>query len=106
MPARTGAQYLAGLRQRDTEVWLRGERVRDVTTHPGLAGGAQAIASLYDLQCDPGQQQAMTFACPDTGDTLGQITLYDPSGAAVDNEESIRVHHHERFIAISGQDVS
>jgi len=34
------------------------------------------------------------------------FTLYDPSGATVDNEESIRVHHHERFIAISGQDVS
>ena len=34
------------------------------------------------------------------------FTLYDPHGVAVDNEDSIRVHHHERFIAISGQDVS
>jgi len=34
------------------------------------------------------------------------FTLYDPKGAAIDNEESIRVRHHERFIAISGQDVS
>ena len=71
MPARTGAQYLAGLRARRTEVWLRGERVTDVTTHPGLAGGAAAIASLYDQQSDPAQREAMTFACPDTGDTLG-----------------------------------
>ncbi|HBK04578.1 MAG TPA: 4-hydroxyphenylacetate 3-monooxygenase, oxygenase component [Acetobacteraceae bacterium] len=71
MPARTGAQYLAGLRQRDTEVWLRGERVTDVTTHPGLSGGAKAIASLYDLQSDPARRDAMTFADPDTGDTLG-----------------------------------
>ena len=54
MPARTGAQYLAGLRERKTEVWLRGERVTDVTTHPGLAGGARAIASLYDLQMRSG----------------------------------------------------
>jgi len=71
MPARTGAQYLAGLRQRKTEVWLRGERVADVTTHPGLANGARAIASLYDQQSDPAQRAAMTFTCPDTGDTLG-----------------------------------
>ena len=71
MPARTGAQYLAGLRQRKTEVWLRGERVSDVTTHPGLASGARAIASLYDLQCDPDHREAMTFACPDSGDRLG-----------------------------------
>jgi 4-hydroxyphenylacetate 3-monooxygenase len=71
MPARTGAQYLAGLRQHKTEVWLRGERVTDVTTHPGLAGGARAIASLYDLQSDPAHRDAMTFTCPDNGDTLG-----------------------------------
>jgi 4-hydroxyphenylacetate 3-monooxygenase len=71
MPARTGAQYLAGLRGRQTEVWLRGERVTDVTVHPGLAGGAQAIASLYDLQSDPAHRDEMTFTSPDTGDTLG-----------------------------------
>src|SRR3984957_12241257 len=71
MPARSGAQYLAGLRQRKPEGWLRGERVTDVTTHPGLAGGARAIASLYDLQCDPAHREAMTFACPATGDRLG-----------------------------------
>jgi hypothetical protein len=34
------------------------------------------------------------------------FTLYDPKGAAIDNEQSIRVRRHERFIAISGQDVS
>src|ERR1700760_1377432 len=71
MPARTGAQYLAGLRDRDTEVWLRGERVSDVTRHPGLAGGAQAIASLYDLQSDPAHRQQMTFIDPATGDATG-----------------------------------
>lgn len=71
MPARTGAQYLAGLRQRDTEVWLRGERVADVTSHPGLAGGAKAIASLYDLQTDPAHREAMTFSAPEAGETTG-----------------------------------
>lgn len=34
------------------------------------------------------------------------FTLYDPDGAAVGNEDSIKVHRNERFIAISGQDVS
>src|SRR5258708_7571304 len=61
MPVRTGAQYLADLRQHKTEVWLRGERVTDPTTHRGLAGGARAIASLYDLQTDPAHRDAMTF---------------------------------------------
>jgi 4-hydroxyphenylacetate 3-monooxygenase len=71
MPVRTGAQYLAGLRDRRTEVWFRGARVEDVTSHPGLAGGAQAIASLYDLQCDPAHRNAMTFIDPDSGERLG-----------------------------------
>ena len=38
MPARTGQQYLAGpAGTAAREVWFRGERVKDVTTHPGLA---------------------------------------------------------------------
>jgi 4-hydroxyphenylacetate 3-monooxygenase len=71
MPIRTGADYLAGLCGRSAEVWLRGKRVADVTTEPGLAGGAAAIASLYDLQCDPAHRDSMTFADPTTGETLG-----------------------------------
>ena len=31
MAARTGKQYLNGLREQEREVWLDGERVRDVT---------------------------------------------------------------------------
>jgi len=71
MPARTGQQYLTGLREQEREVWLRGERVADVTTHPGLANGARAIASLYDLQCDPAYRDVMTFTDEGTGDRLG-----------------------------------
>jgi aromatic ring hydroxylase len=52
MPARTGRDYLEGLRAQDREVWLDGERVSDVTTHPGLRGGAKAVAALYDMQHD------------------------------------------------------
>src|SRR5215471_10900811 len=71
MGARTGRQYLAGLREQEREVWLGGERVRDVTTHPGLKGGARAIASLYDMQCDPKLRNEMTYASPSTGDPVG-----------------------------------
>src|SRR6266404_842831 len=71
MPARTGRQYLNGLREQDREVWLAGERVRDVTTHPGLANGARAIASLYDMQTDPKLRDEMTYVSPTTGDRVG-----------------------------------
>ena len=48
MPARTGAQFLAGLRD-NREVWLGGQRVIDPMEHPALRGAAQAIADVYDL---------------------------------------------------------
>ena len=52
MGIRTGAEYLEGLRD-DRQVWIRGERVTDVTRHAGLARGAGTMAALLDRQHDP-----------------------------------------------------
>ena len=71
MPARTGKQYLAGLREQEREVWLGGERVADPTTHPGLSNGARAIAALYDMQHDAKLRDQMTYVSPSTGDRVG-----------------------------------
>lgn len=71
MPARSGRQYLDGLRTQDRDLWIGGERVRDVTSHPGLASGARAIASLYDLQLDPRYEAQMTYASPSSGEPVG-----------------------------------
>src|SRR5476649_1604994 len=49
MPARTGEQFLKGLRG-PRAVWVDGERVRDVVDHPKLTGAAHALAEVYDLQ--------------------------------------------------------
>src|SRR5215472_6780343 len=72
MPARTGQQYIDGLRAQEREVWLGGERVKDVTKHKGLAGGVRAIARLYDMQHDPALRDVMTFASPSTGEPVGR----------------------------------
>ena len=71
MPARTGAEYLERLKHSEAEVWLRGERVEDPTSHPGLANGARAVASLYDLQCDAEHIESMTFESPSSGNRVG-----------------------------------
>jgi 4-hydroxyphenylacetate 3-monooxygenase len=72
MPARTGQQYIDGLRAQEREVWIGGERVKDVTKHKGLAGGVRAIAHLYDMQHDPALREIMTFASPSTGEPVGR----------------------------------
>ena len=71
MPARSGQQYIDGLKARPAEVWLGGERVTDVTTHPGLRGGVRAIAALYDMQHDAKTRDEMTYVSPTTGDRVG-----------------------------------
>ncbi|MSQ05934.1 MAG: 4-hydroxyphenylacetate 3-monooxygenase, oxygenase component [Dehalococcoidia bacterium] len=71
MPARTGAQYLAGLREQPREVHLAGQRVADVTTFPGLAGGAKSVAALYDMQHDPALRDQMTYSSETTGEQVG-----------------------------------
>jgi 4-hydroxyphenylacetate 3-monooxygenase len=68
--ARSGAAYLDGLRD-SREVWLDGERVKDVTTDPRLGRGVRSIAALYDLQLDPGRIEHMTYVSPTSGDRVG-----------------------------------
>ena len=71
MPARTGAEYIKGLQEHPREVWIDGERVEDVTTHPGLRNGVLSVAALYDMQHDPVMREEMTFSSPSTGDSVG-----------------------------------
>ena len=71
MPARTGAEYLAGLREQDREIWMDGRRVKDVTEFPGLANGARSVAQLYDMQHDDAVGCSMTYSSPSTGDPVG-----------------------------------
>ena len=50
MGARTGSQFLEGLRKTRREIWVDGERIDDVTTHPKLSGGAESLAAMFDRQ--------------------------------------------------------
>ena len=50
MAARTGEEFLKGLRARPRELWLEGAKVDDVTEHPAFAGAAAALAAVFDRQ--------------------------------------------------------
>ena len=45
-------EYLDSLRD-GREIWIYGEKVEDVTTHPAFRNGARSIARLYDAMHDP-----------------------------------------------------
>jgi 4-hydroxyphenylacetate 3-monooxygenase len=57
---RTGDNYRAGLRD-GREIWIDGERVTDVTTHPAFKPIVDAKARMYDLAHDAATASAMVF---------------------------------------------
>jgi len=61
----TGVEYLESLRD-GREVWIYGERVKDITTHPAFRNSARSVARLYDALRDPAQRAVLTCAT-DTG---------------------------------------
>ena len=71
MPARSGSDYISRLRGQPAEVWLGGERIKDVTTHPTLRNGVHSLAALYDMQHDPALRETMTYRSPTSGDPVG-----------------------------------
>ena len=63
----TGAEYLDRLHD-NREVWIHGERVKDVTAHAGLKRGAQSLARLLDRQHDPDLRDLLTYAESEGGE--------------------------------------
>lgn len=59
----TGEEYLESLRD-GREVWIQGEKVKDVTTHPAFRNGARSVARLYDALRDPEQQPVLAGITP------------------------------------------
>jgi 4-hydroxyphenylacetate 3-monooxygenase len=61
----TGQEFLESLRD-GREIWIYGERVRDVTTHPAFRNPARMVARLYDALHEPATRHILTCAT-DTG---------------------------------------
>ena len=59
----TGRRYLDSLRD-GREVWIDGERVEDVTTHPAFKDMVAELARVCDLQNSPRYRDAMTCTDP------------------------------------------
>ncbi len=67
-----GQQHIASLND-GRAVYLDGELVRDVTTHPAFRRTVASVAKLYDFQADPANAQLMTFKAPETGKPVNRI---------------------------------
>ncbi len=75
MSARTGKEFLEGLKRNPPNIYLDGEKIDDPTSHPALANAARSIAHLYDLQHQPELRDVMTYESPDSGERVGMSFL-------------------------------
>ena len=92
MPARTGQQYIAGLRARAADVYISGEQVKDVATHPAFRNGVRTLASLYDLQHDPAWREEMTYVSPTSGDRVGLSFITPTTVADLERRRTMMTH--------------
>jgi 4-hydroxyphenylacetate 3-monooxygenase len=60
-----GAEFIDSLRD-GREVYIYGERVKDVTTHPAFRNTARMVARLYDALHDPKHKDKLLLPT-DTG---------------------------------------
>lgn len=64
---KTGSQHNRSL-QDGREIFIEGQRVQDVTTHPAFAKSVASVCELYDFQCAPANTELMTFKPPGASD--------------------------------------
>ena len=63
---RTGKQYIAAIKGK-AEVYVGGERIDDVTTHPAFRNAIGTVAQLYNVTSDPANRENVTYEEPETG---------------------------------------
>ena len=74
MAARTGAEYIKGLQAQECDVWLHGEGVKDVTTHPDLANGVRAIQwDAVPAHVRPRKRHGFSVQCAVTPGVVSRI---------------------------------
>jgi 4-hydroxyphenylacetate 3-monooxygenase len=103
MPARTGEEYITGLRERAAEVYICGEQVKDVTTHPAFRNGIRSIAHLYDMQHDPALQDAMTYRSPTTGERVGLSFIIPRTVQDLERRHTMMAHWARATCGMTGR---
>jgi 4-hydroxyphenylacetate 3-monooxygenase oxygenase component len=101
MAARTGSQFLEGLRRTKREIWVDGERIADVTTHPKLSGGARSLAAIFDRQ--HAHAADCLYADPDTGEPTNVSHMIPRSREALWHRHAGLVRLSEGSMGIMGR---
>jgi 4-hydroxyphenylacetate 3-monooxygenase len=69
---KNGTQHIAMLRD-GREVYIDGQRVADVTSHPAFRNSIRSYANLYDFQARPENAEKMTYEPGGSGKRVSRI---------------------------------
>lgn len=99
MGIRTAEQYRAGLRD-GRRVFLRGEKVEDVTTHPVLGVACDTIAAGYELCAsdNPAIRDLYVAKHPETGEPIHRLFVTPKDSADLE----LRSQAIQRAIELTG----
>ena len=103
MPIRTGAEYVQRLQERHPEVYLRGERIDDVTTYPSLRNGGATMAKLYDMQHDAEFRDDMTYVSPSSGESVGASFIIPKSIGDLEHRRRMMAHWAKASFGMMGR---
>ena len=78
MPIKNGKQFLDTL-SAEREIYIEGERVKDVISDPRFSGATKTMAHLMDIQSDPDLSDVMTYNSPTSGDKVGMTHIQPQS---------------------------
>lgn len=74
MRIKTKDDYVKSLKQQGHVVYYNGQRVEDVTTHPGFIPHINAAAKTYELETDPDYEELATATSHLTGEKISRFT--------------------------------
>lgn len=92
MGVRNGQQFIDGLKANPRDVWINGEKIGDVTTHPAFSRIVRQLARLYDAQVDPATRDKLTYVVPETGDRAGMAFM--PAKTTADLRRRREAYYH------------
>jgi len=69
MALKTAQQYIESLKD-NRQIYVDGEKITDVTTHPRFAAAIKHMARAYEMAMDPEWSKYYVTTCPETGETI------------------------------------
>ena len=93
---KTKEDYINSLKKQKLNVYYKGQRVEDVTTHPALIPHINAAAKTYELALQPENEDLMTAISHLTGNRINRFThIHQSVDDLIKKVQMLRLISHE-----------